>query len=456
MTPKARFALVLGCGLLAGILASLRGSRCFSCVHAIPETERARDRRVGGGSDRARAAVFLGLFALTGLVARALLRSYIAPPRRLIEGARIQLSANPSHRVELARQRREPGARSHRQRLRRALRGPASAMSRRASTRRTRDLEEERNRLAALMSELTQSVLVCNVEGRILLYNQRAKQLLSGARRRQRRPGRDRACRPRAIRLRGHRPQSRGARAGERALPHRPGRRATRSRTSSPRSPSGTLIRAQMVPVLRAGARDLRLRAHCRGHQALGRDGGRARRLCCSRSRRAPAPRSRRSARRSRTCSPFPRWMRTRRSQFTHIISDEAGKLSAVARPEGGGVRNAVKGQARLEPMLGQRPHLRRPAQRREAASACTPTRKTSRTCCGSRWTATRSCRRSLISRPGCAKRSAFATCASACAAKGDSHTSTLSGQAAFCRWTQSSRSRMIRSPPAASRARSR
>ena len=39
-------------------------------------------------------------------------------------------------------------------------------------------IEEERNRLAALMSELTQSVVVCNVEGRILLYNARAMQLL--------------------------------------------------------------------------------------------------------------------------------------------------------------------------------------------------------------------------------------------------------------------------------------
>ncbi|MCB0168830.1 MAG: DNA polymerase III subunit epsilon [Anaerolineae bacterium] len=40
-------------------------------------------------------------------------------------------------------------------------------------------LEEERNRLAALVSELTEGVLVCNLEGQILLYNRRAKQLLS-------------------------------------------------------------------------------------------------------------------------------------------------------------------------------------------------------------------------------------------------------------------------------------
>ena len=34
---------------------------------------------------------------------------------------------------------------------------------------------QERNRLAALMSELTQSVVVCNLDGRVLLYNHRAR-----------------------------------------------------------------------------------------------------------------------------------------------------------------------------------------------------------------------------------------------------------------------------------------
>ena len=41
-------------------------------------------------------------------------------------------------------------------------------------------LEEERSRLAALMADLNQSVIVCNLDGRVLLYNQRARQELSG------------------------------------------------------------------------------------------------------------------------------------------------------------------------------------------------------------------------------------------------------------------------------------
>lgn len=39
-------------------------------------------------------------------------------------------------------------------------------------------LAEEKNRLAALMAELHQSVVVCNLDGRILLYNQRAREEL--------------------------------------------------------------------------------------------------------------------------------------------------------------------------------------------------------------------------------------------------------------------------------------
>lgn len=40
------------------------------------------------------------------------------------------------------------------------------------------DLEEEHNLLATIMAELTDSVIVCNIDGRILLYNQQARHLL--------------------------------------------------------------------------------------------------------------------------------------------------------------------------------------------------------------------------------------------------------------------------------------
>jgi DNA polymerase-3 subunit epsilon len=56
-------------------------------------------------------------------------------------------------------------------RQRAQLRGDIAAKVEEAS----RNVEQERSRLAALMSELTQSVVVCNLDGRILLYNNRAR-----------------------------------------------------------------------------------------------------------------------------------------------------------------------------------------------------------------------------------------------------------------------------------------
>ena len=54
-----------------------------------------------------------------------------------------------------------------RETLRREMDGKVQAAAQR--------IEEEKSRLAALMAELTQSVVVCNLDGRILLYNQRAR-----------------------------------------------------------------------------------------------------------------------------------------------------------------------------------------------------------------------------------------------------------------------------------------
>ncbi len=77
-------------------------------------------------------------------------------------------------------------------------------------------IEQERNRLAALMSELAQSVIMCNVEGRILLYNARAMQLLRKPLDKRRR-GREGAQsgRARALDLRDLRPQPHHPRAGK-------------------------------------------------------------------------------------------------------------------------------------------------------------------------------------------------------------------------------------------------
>jgi DNA polymerase-3 subunit epsilon len=129
--------------------------------------------------------VILVIFALILLGALAVIvslffKSYVHPSKLLTEETQLILSANPGHRIKPPQ---GPEARE--------LAGVINAFADKFQALQTdveqkiraakADLEEEKNRLAALMSELTQSVLVCNIEGKILLYNNRARQLFSQA-----------------------------------------------------------------------------------------------------------------------------------------------------------------------------------------------------------------------------------------------------------------------------------
>ncbi len=129
--------------------------------------------------ERAASVVVVSLLLLVPLVfiLKALFRRYVAAPRRLAEDARIMQTANPAHRAI-------PSGSEEIRRLAETVNAFADAhaslrddVARRVHEANAR-IEQERNRLAALMSELTQSVVVCNVEGRILLYNARARQVL--------------------------------------------------------------------------------------------------------------------------------------------------------------------------------------------------------------------------------------------------------------------------------------
>ena len=99
---------------------------------------------------------------------------WVAPPGRLLEQARILVSTDVQRAIpaegagavpDLARVINELAA--QRGQLQRDMAEQVAQAS--------RGVEQERNRLAALMSELTQSVVVCNLDGRILLYNNRAR-----------------------------------------------------------------------------------------------------------------------------------------------------------------------------------------------------------------------------------------------------------------------------------------
>jgi DNA polymerase-3 subunit epsilon len=116
----------------------------------------------------------LALWALAAWALNTLYRRHVAAASRLLEHARVRLDSDVRHDIEAL------GAAP--------LQGLAQAVNQLVSQRaRLRDdmaqqvaqasrhIDQERARLAALMSELTQSVVVCNLDGRILLYNNRAR-----------------------------------------------------------------------------------------------------------------------------------------------------------------------------------------------------------------------------------------------------------------------------------------
>jgi DNA polymerase-3 subunit epsilon len=153
-------------------LWALGGGLLFSAT--LEPAERAA---LGAMLEPRAALLLLGWLLLSGVLGWALRLAYlrwVAAAGRLGEEGRVLLAADVARELEpqggpeirdlaevinrFARQRGE-------------LRADIAAQVREAS----RSVEQERNRLAALMAELTQSVVVCNLDGRILLYNSRAR-----------------------------------------------------------------------------------------------------------------------------------------------------------------------------------------------------------------------------------------------------------------------------------------
>src|SRR5687768_7549953 len=132
--------------------------------------------------DRGPLLAFVALIVLIACagVLRWLFARFVSPLRALAEQTVIVASANVEHRVaaeggpEVAQIARAIN------RLGDALRAQHGDMDARIDESNAR-LEEERNRLAALMSELSEGVIVCNEEGRILLYNEQARALYAAA-----------------------------------------------------------------------------------------------------------------------------------------------------------------------------------------------------------------------------------------------------------------------------------
>ncbi len=138
----------------------------------------APERAAVGGVLGERMALVFGAWlaglAVVGWVLRTLHTRYVGAPDRLLDQVRVVLAARTPQPLQLPGTREIQALASAVNELaaqRDRLRADMAAQVLQASA----SVQQEKDRLAALMAELQQSVLVCNQAGRILLYNQRAR-----------------------------------------------------------------------------------------------------------------------------------------------------------------------------------------------------------------------------------------------------------------------------------------
>lgn len=171
---KAKWRFVLGVGVLGALmtgpflltsvliwLGASPGMREMLVQHLLPQ--------VPLGGVLTAAGFVLGLILL-----RRLFNRYVTGMAAMVEELRLMLGSNRSFRIT------EEGPPELRE-LVRAINDLATQRDafiddvEAQVTKAKANVEEEKNRLAALMSELAQAVVVCNLDGRILLYNNRAR-----------------------------------------------------------------------------------------------------------------------------------------------------------------------------------------------------------------------------------------------------------------------------------------
>ena len=176
MNENLRFVLAIT--VFLALVAGLEFVAGYAIYHAL-ESEKKQDLiEILTPQAELLAEIGLLLLLVLGIAFTAAYRFYAKGSLKIAEEIRIILSANSSHRIEPAGPieirllgRAVNDLAEHGEMLARDLEAKvAQAKS---------SVEEEKNRLAALVSELSQGVLVCNADGRILLYNERARQALS-------------------------------------------------------------------------------------------------------------------------------------------------------------------------------------------------------------------------------------------------------------------------------------
>jgi DNA polymerase-3 subunit epsilon len=167
-------ATVVACGFLVGVLAAawtVLGSGLEVQEQALLAA--VLDRRLG-------AVLMIVVFACVFLflMLRAVYEFLVLPPARaaeeaaaLLERPTVRLTAQGSSELQalIAAVNRVAAQREARE-------ADIDTQIRAANA----AAEADRNRFAVLMSELAQGVIVCNLDGRVLLYNRRARALFAG------------------------------------------------------------------------------------------------------------------------------------------------------------------------------------------------------------------------------------------------------------------------------------
>lgn len=175
MRPTTKYWLFLT-AIVTIIFTIILGS-FIACWYTLSQGEQAFFASITG---RLLPYPLLGaavLVAILGTLMSLLFQNYIIPILQLAEKTRLISAVNPHYRIK-PRGAREVVA------LTQVINQSADAFQRLQTEVDERiraaqaDLEEERTRLAALMSELPSGVLVCNTDGQILLYNPQSQKLL--------------------------------------------------------------------------------------------------------------------------------------------------------------------------------------------------------------------------------------------------------------------------------------
>lgn len=125
-------------------------------------------------------AGILALLTIALLIFHRFVRAFVWDIRRLVDAGRMMFTVHPEYRVQ-------PGGHPDVQELAALLNQLAERFEqlqkeRAEAIRQARaDIEQESAMLATLLAELTEGVLVCNLDGQILLYNRSARRLLDGS-----------------------------------------------------------------------------------------------------------------------------------------------------------------------------------------------------------------------------------------------------------------------------------